>query len=149
MPNAYIQLYAQIVFATKNYQPVIIEAHRDRIEKYICGIVRKTNCKPISIYCNPNHLHLLISIHQTTSVANIVKDVKSSSSRFINENRLVKGHFEWQRGYGAFSYNQSMIETVCKYIRNQPEHHRKTTYKEEYIAFLKAFGIEYDEKYVF
>jgi len=88
-------------------------------------------------------------MHQTTNVADIVKDIKSISSRFINENKLIKGHFEWQRGYGAFTYNQSMVETVSKYIRNQPEHHRKRAYKQEYLSFLKAFGIEYDDKYVF
>lgn len=149
MANAYAQLYVQLVFGVKGYLPVINEVHRDRIEKYICGIVQNTKCKPISIYCNPNHLHLLIRLHQTMTVADIVREIKSTSTRFINENKLVKGHSEWQRGYGAFSYNQSAIEAVCKYIRNQHEHHKKTTFQEEYLAFLNAFKIEYDKKYVF
>lgn len=149
MANTYTQLYIQLIFAVKHQQAVIHENNRERIEKYICGITKNLNCKPISIYCNPNHIHLLLSVHPSICLSAAVRDIKSFSSRFINENQLVGGHFKWQRGYGAFSYSQSQIEKVKNYIANQKEHHRKITFKEEYISLLKAFEIEYDEKYVF
>jgi len=93
-----------MVFAVKNRQSLILPENRDSIEKYICGIASNIKCKPISIYCNSDHAHLLTSIKPVTCVADAIRDIKSFSSRYINENRLVKGHFEWQTGYGAFSY---------------------------------------------
>lgn len=125
MANSYTQLYVQIVFAVKNRQSLIVPQIKDRIEKYICGIASNVRCKPISIYCNPDHLHLLVSIKPVICVADAIRDIKSFSSRYINENRMVKGHFEWQTGYGAFSYGQSQVEAVKSYIANQYDHHLK------------------------
>jgi len=148
MANSFTQLYVQIVFAVKNRQSLILPENRVRIEKYICGIASNIKCKPISIYCNPDHTHLLVSIKPVCSVSSAVRDIKSFSSRFINENRLAKSHFEWQTGYGAFSYGQSQVENVKKYIANQENHHRKSSFKDEYLAFLRAFRIDYDDDYI-
>ena len=149
MANSYSQLYVQMVFAVKNKQMLITSENRDKVEKYICGIASNVKCKPIAIYCNPDHLHLLASIKPVTCIADAIRDIKSFSSRYINENRLIKGHFEWQTGYGAFSYGQSQIEAVKAYIANRYNHHRKQTFREEYVAFLTAFQVDYDDRYVF
>ena len=149
MANSFSQLYVQMVFAVKNRQAFILPESREKVEKYICGIASNIKCKPISIYCNPDHTHLLVSIKPVTCVADAVRDIKSFTSRHINEEQLLKGHFEWQTGYGAFSYGQSQIERVKAYIRNQYSHHKKTTFREEYMALLKAFQIDYDDNYLF
>jgi len=149
MANSFTQLYVQIVFAVKNRQSLISSENRVNVEKYICGIASNIKCKPISIYCNPDHTHLLISIKPVCCVADIVRDIKSFSSRYINENKLAKSHFEWQTGYGAFSYGQSQIDKVKTYISNQSNHHKKLSFKDEYIALLKAFQIDYDNNYLF
>jgi REP element-mobilizing transposase RayT len=138
-----------MVFAVKNRQSPIVPQVKNRIEKYICGIASNIKCKPISIYCNPDHLHLLVSIKPVVSVTDAIRDIKSFSSRYINENHLIKEHFEWQTGYGAFSYGQSQIEAVKTYITNQYNHHKKRSFREEYLALLAAFRVDYDEIYLF
>jgi len=138
-----------MVFAVKKRQSLILPENRVKIEKYICGIASNIKCNPISIYCNPDHIHLLVSMKPTCCVADAIRDIKSFSSRHINESRLAKNHFEWQTGYGAFSYGQSQIDKVKAYISNQYNHHKKQSFKDEYIALLKAFKIDYDENYLF
>jgi REP element-mobilizing transposase RayT len=138
-----------MIFAVKNRESLIVPEMKDKVEKYICGIASNINCKPIAIYCNPDHLHLLSSIKPVTCIADAIRDIKSFSSRYINENHMLRGHFEWQTGYGAFSYGQSQVEAVKAYIANQPNHHKKQLFKDEYRAFLTAFCVDYDEKYVF
>lgn len=97
----------------------------------------------------PDHVHVLIGMRPTQTVSDLMKDIKSGSSKWINESKLVKGKFEWQEGYGAFSYSSSQIDDVVKYIENQGEHHRKRTFREEYVDFLQKFKVDYDERYVF
>jgi Transposase and inactivated derivatives len=149
MANSYTQLYVQIVFAVKNRQSLIIPEAKDKIEKYICGIASNIKCKPISIYCNSDHVHLLVSIKPVVCISNAIRDIKSFSSHYINENRLIKEHFEWQTGYGVFSYGQSQVEAVKDYIANQCNHHKKQSFKEEYLALLAAFKVDYDNSYLF
>lgn len=149
MANTYTQMIVQIVFSVKGKESIIKERQRQELEKYICGIISNKNCKPLSIYCNPDHLHILIGLHPVVSVSNIVRDIKASSSKFINENKWVVGKFNWQDGFGAFTYSKSQIDDVVKYILNQPNHHKKQTFKEEYLTFLRKFEIDYDEKYLF
>ena len=149
MANTFSQLYVQMVFAVKNRQSLILGENKDKIEKYIWGIASNIKCKPIAIYCNPDHTHLLVSIKPVVCIANAIRDIKSFSSRYINENRLMSKRFEWQTGYGTFSYGQSQINQVKTYIDNQYHHHKKRTFKEEYIALLKAFEIDYEETYLF
>ena len=149
MANTYTQILVQIVFAVKGRQNLITEKHREQIEKYICGIVNNKKSKPLAIYCNPDHCHILIGLHPSVSISEMARDIKANSSKWINENKWIMGKFAWQEGYGAFTYSRSQLNRVVQYIRKQPEHHRKKTFREEYIAFLGEFEIEYDDKYVF
>ena len=149
MANSFTQLYVQMVFAVKNRQSLIFDENKDKIEKYICGIASNIKCEPISIYCNPDHTHLLVSIKPVVCIADAIRNIKSFSSRFINENQLMNKRFEWQTGYGAFTYGQSQINDLKEYIKNQHNHHKKRSFKDEYIAFLEAFKIDYDETFLF
>ena len=149
MANTYTQLLVQVVFAVKYRQNLIPEIHRETIQKFICAVISDRKCKPLAIYCNPDHIHILIGMNPEVQLSGLVRDIKSVSSRFIKEERLSKGSFAWQNGYGAFTYGQSSLDNVVKYILNQKEHHRKKTFKEEYIETLNKFNIEFDNKYVF
>ncbi len=149
MANTYTQLYVQIIFAVKHRKNLIQEKYRIELEKYICGIVKNNKSKPLAIFCNPDHIHILLGLHPTIAISDITRDIKASSSKLINEKKWFSGKFNWQDGYGAFTYSKSQLNNVIKYILNQPDHHRKKTFKEEYLSFLKAFEIEYDEKYLF
>ncbi|MDA7502183.1 transposase [Chitinophagales bacterium] len=148
MANTYTQIHIQIVFRVSGNN-LISEEYRERIEKYICGIITKKKSKPLAIYCNPDHLHVLIGLHPSISVSEITRGIKANSTRYINENGLINGGFSWQTGFGAFSYSNSEIDRVIKYILKQPEHHRKTTFKEEYLQFLKDSKIDFNLSYVF
>jgi REP element-mobilizing transposase RayT len=149
MPNTYTQIYIQIVFAVQGRQNLITEEIRDKLEKYICGIISQKKSKPLAIYCNPDHTHILIGLHPTISISDIARDIKANSSKWINESNFISGKFNWQEGFGAFSYSKSQIDGVIKYILNQPIHHKRSSFKDEYIDFLKRFNIEFDEKYLF
>jgi len=149
MPNTFTQIYVQIVFAVKGRQNLISEKLRDRLEKYMCGIVSNNKSKPIAVYCNPDHTHILIGLHPSVSISDMARGIKANSSKWINEQKLIVGKFSWQEGYGAFSYSKSQVDSVVKYILNQPEHHRKKSFREEYINLLNRFEIEFDEKYLF
>jgi len=149
MPNTYTQLLTQFVFAVKGRENMIKESFRDELEKYICGITRNYKHKPLAIYAMPDHLHLLVGLHPEQSISDLMREVKSDSSNFINEKKWLKQKFHWQEGYGAFSYSRSQLDKVVNYILSQPAHHRKKTFKEEYIDFLKKFEIDYNEKYLF
>ncbi len=149
MANTYTQLYVQLVFAVQGRASLIEESIRDRLEKYICGIVNNNKSKPLAIYCNPNHTHILIGLHPSISVANMAHDVKASSSKWINQQHLFSERFSWQEGYGGFSYSRSQIDAVAKYILNQPEHHKRRTFKEEYLSMLQKAGIQFNDAYLF
>ena len=149
MPNTYTQLLTQLVFAVKGRQNLIEEPIRERVEKFICGTATTRKHKPLAIYCMSDHLHFLIGLNPDQSIADLVKEIKIAANSFINDNRLTKQHFNWQEGYGAFSYSRSALDKVVKYILNQKDHHKKKTFKEEYIDFLVKFGVEYDQKYLF
>jgi putative transposase len=149
MANTYSQLYVQVVFAVKGKANVIMERHRIELEKYICGIVNNKKSKPLAVYCNRDHLHILIGLHPAVSVSDITRDIKASSSKFINEKNWMMGKFQWQDGFGAFTYAKSQIDAVAKYILNQREHHKKNTFRDEYLSMLKKAEITYEEKYLF
>ena len=148
MPNTYSQIYIQIVFAVKGRESVIKENFREELQKYISGIISNRNQKLFAIHCMPDHVHILVSIKPDIAISNLVRDIKANSSSFIKEKEFVK-KFSWQEGYGAFSYSKAQAPIVVNYILNQPEHHRKTTFKEEYLKMLQDFGIDYNEKYLF
>jgi putative transposase len=149
MSNTYNQIYIQIIFAVKSRQNLINENHRIEIEKYICVIIDKHRCKSLSIYCNPDHVHILVSFSPDVSISELARLIKSNSSKFINDKNWFIGRFYWQEGFGAFSYSQSQIEDVKRYIKNQPEHHKKKSFRDEYITILEKYKIEYDSRYLF
>ena len=139
MKIEYNNLYTHFIFTTLHRLPVIEEKHRQRIEKYITGIVNNNESHLYSIYANPEHMHFLISRSPKLSEENIATIVSESSQKFINENKLCKGIFEWQNSASAFSVSKSDVDKVCKYILNQAEHHRKITFQEEYESFVKFY----------
>ena len=149
MANTYSQMYVQIVFAVKHRQNLIAPGNRDELEKYICGIILNKKSKLLAIYCNPDHIHILVGLHPATAVSDLTRDIKANSSKFINDKKRVLGKFCWQDGFGAFTYSRSQIDTVAKYIINQPKHHKKQSFKEEYLEILKKLDIDYDEQYLF
>ena len=149
MANTYSQLYVQIVFAVKGRQNLISKKWKDEIYKYITGIITNQKQKLIAINGMPDHIHILVGIKPNVSISDLVRDIKTSSSKFINEQKWINGKFEWQTGFGAFSYGHSQLTPVIKYIENQEEHHRTKTIKEEYIMFLKLFNIDFKNEYIF
>ncbi len=149
MANTYTQIYIQIVFAVKGRQNLIRKQHREELHKFITGIVSNRGQKLFAIFVMPDHVHLLLSISPNILTSDLVRDIKAGSSKFINDNRLIVGKFNWQEGYGAFSYSKSQVDNVVKYILNQEEHHKKKTFKEEYLDFLRKFDIKYNDKYLF
>ncbi|MCF6350499.1 MAG: IS200/IS605 family transposase [Flavobacteriaceae bacterium] len=149
MANTYTQIYIQIVFTVKGRQSLIPKQNREELHKYITGIITKRNQKLLAIFAMPDHIHLLVGLKPNISISDLVRDVKAGSSKFISDNNWVNGKFNWQEGFGAFSYSKSQIDNVVKYILNQEEHHKKRTFKEEYINFLEKFDIDYNEKYLF
>lgn len=149
MANTYTQLYIQIVFAVKGRESLIARQHKEELQKYMTGIVQQRKCKLLAIHCMPDHCHVLIGLRPDVALSDLVRDMKASPSKFIKEKKWVKGVFQWQEGFGAFSYSQSQLPDVINYVLNQEEHHKKLTFKEEYLAFLQKFQVDYDEKYLF
>lgn len=149
MPNTYSQIYIQIIFAVKSRENLISKNNREELHKYITGIVQKREQKMLSIFSMPDHTHLLIGLKPSVAISDLVRDLKAGSSNFINEKKWIKGKFNWQEGFGAFSYSRSQIDDVIKYILNQEEHHKKKTFREEYLDFLVKFEVDYDNKYLF
>lgn len=149
MANTYTQLYVQIIFSVKGRISLIPKKHREELHRYITGIIANRDQKPLAIFAMPDHVHLLIGMKPDISISNLVRDIKSGSSKFINDNKWVVGRFSWQGGYGAFSYSKSQVDSVVRYILNQEEHHKGSTFKEEYLDFLEKFEIGFNEKYLF
>jgi REP element-mobilizing transposase RayT len=149
MANTYTQLYIQFVFAVRGRQCLIKERFREELEKLICGIVHSHNCKPLAIYCNADHTHLFVGMHPNLAPSKLMEQVKSGSSKWLNTKHYLPLQFSWQEGYGAFTYAKSQTGLVVKYILNQPEHHKKQSFKEEYLLLLKKFDIAFEEKYLF
>ena len=149
MANTYTQIYIHIVFAVKGRQSLIPESRKEELYKYITGIIKKRDQKMLAVNGMSDHIHILIGMKPTIALSDLVRDFKAGSSGFINEKKWLRGKFNWQEGFGAFSYSRSQVDTVIKYIMNQEQHHKKKTFKEEYIEFLKKFDLDYEEKYLF
>jgi putative transposase len=149
MANTYTQIYIQIVFAVRGRQNLILPQNKENLQKYITGIVTHRSQKLYAINCMPDHSHLFISIKPDLSISDLVRDIKTGSSNYINKNRLIMGKFNWQEGFAAFSYSHSHIDKVIKYILNQDRHHKKTTFMDEYLEFLNKFHVDYNEAYIF
>ncbi len=149
MANTYTQITIHIVFAVKRRENIIRKEYRDELYKYITGIVDNKNSKLLAINGVSDHVHILIGLDPSTALSDLVRDIKNNSSKFINENRWMKEKFQWQAGYGGFSYARSQRATVIAYIENQEKHHKKEPFRDEYLKILQKFDIEYDEQYVF
>ncbi|MBK6485138.1 MAG: IS200/IS605 family transposase [Chitinophagaceae bacterium] len=149
MAGTFSQIYIQVVFAVKGRQNLIQKAWKDDLHKYMAGIIKGKKQKSIIVNGMPDHIHAFIGLKPAMAVSDLVRDIKNNSTNFINDRKLVKGKFSWQDGYGSFSYGHSQIDKVYKYILNQEQHHRKKTFREEYLDFLKKFEVPYDEKYLF
>ena len=149
MANTYSQIYIQIVFAVEGRQNLIDPSHNNDLQKYITGIVTKQRHKLIAVNNMPDHVHVLIGQRPDAALSDLVGDIKSGSTNFINRQRWVKGRFNWQEGFGAFSYSRSQLDTVIRYVRNQQKHHQRHSFRDEYLKLLNRFEVPYDERYVF
>lgn len=149
MPNSYTQLHIQFVFAVKYRQALINEEWNQELHKYITGIFQHNAHKMLQINSMPDHIHIFIGMRPDQSISALVQNVKTESSKWINSHNLCNSHFNWQDGYGAFSYSKSHVPSVVRYILNQKLHHKKETFLEEYRKMLEVFGIEFDEQYIF
>ena len=139
MKIEYNNLYTHFVFTTLDRKPLIAEINRERIEKYITGIINNNDSQLYAIYANPEHTHFIVSRSPKLSEESMASIVGNSSTKFINDNKLCKGIFAWQISASAFSVSKADVDRVCKYIINQPIHHRKTSFKEEYDEFIKFY----------
>ncbi|HNV81876.1 MAG: IS200/IS605 family transposase [Tenuifilaceae bacterium] len=149
MAGTFSQIYIHYVFAVKGRENLLHKPWRDEVFKYISGIIKGKNQKPIILNGVEDHVHVFVGLKPAMCISDLARDIKNNSSNFINQQRFLKGKFSWQEGYGVFSYAHSQIDNVYQYIVSQEEHHRKKNFKEEYIDFLKRFEIEYNEKYLF
>jgi len=149
MPNTFSKIYIQIIFAVKGRDNLISSAWEEELHKYISGIINNKGQKLIVINGMPDHIHILIGMKPDCCLSDLVREIKKSSNEFINKEKLTKSKFNWQEGYGAFSYNHSSLNDIISYIKNQKTHHAKKLFKDEYLEFLKKFEIEFDEKYLF
>jgi putative transposase len=148
-PGVFTQMYIQLVFAVRNRDAALHPATRNQVFKYISGIVTNLNHKSIIVNGVSDHVHIFLGLHPNITISDTVKEIKQNSSLFINKEKLCLGKFSWQEGYGAFSYSRSQIENVYNYILKQEQHHKKQTFKEEYLDFLKKFEVEYNPEFLF
>jgi len=149
MANTYTQIHIQAIFAVQNRDCIINNSWKNELYKYITGIIRNNQHKPLVINGMPDHVHVLFGMRPSQSLSDLMQDIKGNSSKWINEKGLLKCRFSWQEGFGAFSYSKSQIPNVISYINNQEAHHKKKSFIEEYKEFLQAFNIDYDERYIF
>ena len=149
MANTYHQVYLQTVFAVKYRNAVLHSKWRPDLFAVIGNLINETHCKTIIVGGVEDHVHCFLGLKPSVSISELMKTVKSKSSKYINDNKLTLDRFEWQEGYGVFSYSQSHIDRVYKYILNQENHHKSKTFNDEYIELLHAFNIDYDKQYIF
>ena len=149
MANTYTQIHIQFVFVVKFRKALIDKSFKEELYQYITGIVQSSDHKMLAINGVEDPVHVFIGMRPSQSISDLMQDIKGSSSKWINEKKFLKVKFEWQEGYGAFSYSKSHVQNVINYVNNQEKHHAKQTFRDEYLDFLKKFDIEYDERYIF
>ena len=149
MAGTFSQIYIQVVFAVQGRQNLLQREWRQEVFKYMAGIIKNKGQKPIIINGMEDHVHVFVGLKPVTALSDLVRDIKNNSSNFINDHKWVAGRFNWQEGYGAFSYSHSQIEMVYSYIQNQPQHHTKQSFKDEYVELLNKFAIDHETKYLF
>ena len=149
MANTYTQIYIQVVFAVEGRQCLVRPEWKEELHKYITGIVTTQKQKLLAIHSMPDHTHLLIGQKPNIELSDLVGDVKTGSTNFINRKQWVPGRFSWQEGFGAFSYSHSQLTTVIRYIQNQERHHAHRTFREEYLSLLDKFEVPHEDRYIF
>ena len=149
MANTYAQIYLQFVFSVKHRQSLIPKIHKEELHKYITGLVQNRSSKMLAVHCMPDHTHIFVGFKPALSISDFVKEIKNETNEFINGKKWTGHKFSWQEGYGVFSYSQSHMNAVIKYIKNQEEHHRKCTFQEEYRDFLEKFEVPFEDRYLF
>jgi putative transposase len=149
MANTYHQIYLQTVFAVKYRKAVIENEWKNQLFGVIGNLINEANCKTLIVNGVEDHVHCFIGLKPVVSVSDLMKTVKAKSSKYINDHSLTAERFEWQEGYCVFSYGQSQVDSVYKYVLNQVAHHKKQTSREEYLDFLRKFKVEFDEQYIF
>jgi len=149
MSDTFTQLYIQLVFAVKGRYSFIQSTWEENLHKYITAVVQNDNHKMLAINGMPDHIHIFLGLNPAIAISDLVKDIKRASNNWINGKEFTKQKFEWQGGYGAFSYGRSQIDQVCKYISNQKKHHAKESFRKEYTRLLKKFDIEFKDEYLF
>lgn len=149
MADTYTQIYIQVVFAVQGRQCLIRPEWKEELYKYITGIVSNHEQKLLAINGVADHVHLLIGLKPTMALSDLVRDIKANSSRFINEKHWVAGKFQWQAGFGAFSYGHSQLDKIIQYIQNQERHHQQNSFRNEYLAFLRKFNVAFKDEYLF
>ena len=149
MANTYHQIYLQTVFAVKYRAAVLDKSWRSKVQGVIGNLINETGCKTIIVNGVEDHIHCFLGLRPAVSLSDLMKTVKAKSSKYINDHSLTTSRFEWQEGYGAFSYRQRDVDQIYKYIQNQEAHHAKQTFRDEYLELLKEFEIGYDEQYIF
>ncbi len=146
--STYTQTLYQIVYSTKNKKSVLLPPFRDRIFSYMAGIIQKRNCYVYVINGVEDHVHILTSLHPSISLASLVKEVKTGTNHLIKNENLISNFDGWQEGYGAFTYSRKERQNLIEYIRNQEQHHKKITFREEFISLLHEHDIPFEEKYL-
>ncbi len=149
MANVYTKIYIQLVFTPKGRANVIPVKHQEELQKYTTGIIQNLKHKLLAIKYMPDHVHIFIGYQPSQSLPDLVRDIKANTSRFIHERKWISGRFSWQEGYGAFSYSHSQIPDVVQYINTQEEHHRMSSFKDEYLNLLEKYEVDYDHRYLF
>lgn len=149
MANTYSKSYFHLVFAVRNRDALIKKVWKNDLEMYITAIVQKHNHKLLAIGTMPDHIHIFIGYNLNQLIPDLVEEIKTSTNSWIKENKLSKFKFDWQKGYGAFTHARSQMDTVIKYVLNQEKHHKRKSFREEYLEMLSKNEIEYKEEYVF
>jgi REP element-mobilizing transposase RayT len=149
MANTFTQSYFHLVFAVKNRDALVKKNWKNQLEMYITGIIKNHKHKLLAIYSMPDHIHIFIGYNINHLIPNLVEEIKTSSNEWIKKQSLSKFKFEWQKGYGAFTYSHSQIDVVVNYVRNQEKHHQKKTFREEYLEILRKNEVEFKNEYVF
>ncbi len=149
MANTYSQIYIQVIFAVQGRHNILRPEHKEELHRFISGIIKNKSQILLRINSVPDHVHILLGLKPDIALSDLVRDIKANSSRFVNSKGWVKGRFNWQEGFGAFSYSDSQLDRVIRYIDDQERHHRKTSFKDEYIYFLEKFRVNFDPNYLF
>tara|TARA_R110000868_G_scaffold124907_1_gene329886 strand:+ start:121 stop:582 length:462 start_codon:yes stop_codon:yes gene_type:complete len=149
MANTYSQVNIHCVFAVKGHENLLSKQIRPHLFRYMHGILKNHGIHSLAINGWTDYVHVFFELPMTLNISEVMRDLKASSSKWINDNRFLRGHFQWQEGYGAFSYSRSQRDTVINYILNQEKHHAKRSFKEEYLELLQKFDVSFDENYLF